>query len=164
MWSFDSQGFVLVLGQDLVIGLQSESSGTEKRLVRRRAGKETHTCARTCAFDLLVQEVFVHHSCNIQQGIPHPKECVFTVRRQTYLPQRVRVRSLQCLPCFRFHELKSMRRWGSLELHWHKPCCRNFAQLQTYDFTLGNNFSELGEKTSAELLHPTGMQVHIRSH
>lgn len=36
-------------------------------------------------FDLLVKEVFVHNSWNVKQGISHPKECVFTVRRQKHI-------------------------------------------------------------------------------
>lgn len=34
---------------------------------------------------LLVKEIFVHNSWNVEQGISHPKERVFTVGRQKHI-------------------------------------------------------------------------------
>lgn len=34
---------------------------------------------------LLVKEIFLHNSWNVEQGISHSKECVFTVGRQKHI-------------------------------------------------------------------------------
>lgn len=39
---------------------------------------------RRC-LDLLVKEIFVHNSWNVEQGISHPEECVFTAERQKHI-------------------------------------------------------------------------------
>lgn len=57
----------------------------EKRKVNQTAilWKEKNMWEQTCGLNLLVKEIFVHNGWNIQQGISHPKECVFTVKRHT---------------------------------------------------------------------------------
>lgn len=85
-WSLNSQGFVSVFSQDLVIGLQSEplSKDTNKMLVCFQTQMHERLCEKSRS-DLLVKEIFVHHSWNVEQGISHPKECVFTEGRQELL-------------------------------------------------------------------------------
>lgn len=57
----------------------------------KKQGKALKEAWRSCesirenkrtSLDLLVKEIFVHNSWNVQQGVPHPKERVFTVQGQ----------------------------------------------------------------------------------
>lgn len=83
--SLHSQGFVFVLSQDLVVGLQSKP---ERREQARQSVSGGMTAVwsipenKRSSLDLLVKEIFVHNSWDVQQGVPHPKERVFTVQGQ----------------------------------------------------------------------------------
>lgn len=85
-WSFDSQGFVFVFSEDLVVRLQSEPLGKNtKNKVRWDTEIWGRQWKQMSCSDLLVKEIFVHNSWNVEQGISHPKECVFTVWRQKHI-------------------------------------------------------------------------------
>lgn len=87
VWRFNSQGLVFVFSEDLVIRLQSKPCREHKTDVSvfyvTEIGRN-QAPQRRC-LDLLVKEIFVHNSWNVEQGISHPKECVFTAERQKHI-------------------------------------------------------------------------------
>lgn len=91
----------------------------------------------TCGLNVLVQEIFVHNSWNIQQGISHAEECVFTVRR--HKPIVLLIQTVQKNPKQFAVEVTFLAGWTKIHETLMRPkatkpnCCRNIAQLQTYD-------------------------------
>lgn len=142
VWSFDSQGFVLIFSQDLVIGLQSESSGKEKGIVRRRRERKRTRAHKRVVLTYLSRKSLSTTAEISSKGFPIPKS-VFSLWEDKHcgahlnLPQKVQAKKFAVEVMLLFLKSETLV----------KPCCRNIVQLQTYDFTLRNNFSELRKTT-----------------
>lgn len=97
VWSFDSQGFVLIFSQDLVIGLQSESSGKEKGIVRRQRGKKRTRAHKRVVLTYLSRKSLSTTAEISSKGFPIPKS-VFSLWEDKHcgahsnLPQKGQVK------------------------------------------------------------------------
>lgn len=139
MCSFDSQGFVFVFSQDLVIGLQSVSSGKEKLIRRRykeRKKKHVQTNVRfklTCQGNLCLQQLKYP-----ARDFPSRRVCFRCEKTHTHCVTHSNsaknISYLRWKSRFQLDALKSMKLGWGLKLR-SPACCRNIAQLQTYNFT-----------------------------